>query len=111
MISPTQDFAPASADAREVSLPLRSDAFSFTTMPAATWLTQVMVAQKLAEAVWRQGTLTAEFAGSGSMPSADRDRRTASPGTVRSFQDLRERRDRRARVARQLAAKRRERVR
>lgn len=28
-------------------------------MPAATWLTQVMATQKVVEAVWRQGVLTA----------------------------------------------------
>jgi hypothetical protein len=106
MISSTQEFDSATIEPYQPSPALRSDPFSLATMPAATWLTQLMVAQKVAEAVYRQGNLTAEFVGSGAMPSADRDSAGVPADTGRTFQDLRAGRDRRARV---LAAERRRR--
>jgi hypothetical protein len=106
MSSSNQNFATTTTDLSTSSLPTHSDVLNFTTIPTATWLTQLMVAQKVAEAVWRQGTLTTEFVDTGSMPTADGDAPTAAADTARAFQDLRERRDRRARVTRLVAARR-----
>jgi hypothetical protein len=108
MISSTQEPGTATTGPTDASPTARSDVFSLATMPVATWLTQLMVAQKVAEAVCRQSNLTAEFVGSGAMPTADRDSSIVSTDTARMFQDLRECRDQRARVTAALAAQRRD---
>jgi hypothetical protein len=48
--------------------PMTPDPLSLTRAGIATWLTEVMVAWKLGEALWRQSTLTA-----GAMRSAGHD--------------------------------------
>jgi hypothetical protein len=44
----------------------RIDWFRFAAVPSATWLTQLMASQKVIEAMWRQGILTADMLRPGS---------------------------------------------
>jgi hypothetical protein len=85
--SPPQcETAPSEPSGPQGSTP-HVDWFRFATMPAATWLTQVMAAQKVIEAVWRQGVLTADMLGPNSN-AAEAGRADPFAGHASAWQSL-----------------------
>jgi hypothetical protein len=52
--------------------PMPTDPLTLTRAGIATWLTDVMVAWKFGEALWRQSTLTVDAMSSAHRAAADR---------------------------------------
>ena len=52
--------------------PMPPDPLTLTRAGIATWLTDVMVAWKFGEALWRQGTLTVDAIRSAASPASHR---------------------------------------